>query len=351
MYEVTTFEKILKRMMDRIPLNIDKREGSVIYDALAPAAAELHLMYIEADVILNETFADTAHREYLIKRALERGLKPYPASKAILKGEFNCEIPIGSRFSLKTLNYVVIEKLSDFVYKLECESSGREGNRVFGTLIPIEYIDGLTKAELTELLIPGEDEEDTEDFRQRYLNSLNAQAYGGNIADYKEKTKSISGVGGVKVYPVWKGGGTVRVSITDSEYNEPTETLIDKVQTILDPIPNNGLGLGIAPIGHVVTVTKAETESINITFHITYKDGYLWEDIRSYVENEVDSYLLDLRKKWEDNDNICIKVILLEAAIIQIEGVEDVQDTEINGVNGNYILEKDKIPIRGKISG
>ncbi len=43
-------------MMDRVPDTIDKREGSVIFDALAPAAAELAQMYIEADVILNETF-------------------------------------------------------------------------------------------------------------------------------------------------------------------------------------------------------------------------------------------------------------------------------------------------------
>ena len=69
MYEHITFDVILERMMDRVPNNIDKREGSIIYDALAPAAVELAQMYIELDVILNETFADTASREYLIRRA------------------------------------------------------------------------------------------------------------------------------------------------------------------------------------------------------------------------------------------------------------------------------------------
>ena len=57
MYEHITFDVILERMMDRVPNNIDKREGSIIYDALAPAAVELAQMYIELDVILNETFA------------------------------------------------------------------------------------------------------------------------------------------------------------------------------------------------------------------------------------------------------------------------------------------------------
>ena len=89
MYEDITYEIILKRMLDKVPDTIDKREGSVIYDALAPAALELQIMYIELDVILNESFGDTASRKYLIKRAAERGLSPYKASKAILKGVFN----------------------------------------------------------------------------------------------------------------------------------------------------------------------------------------------------------------------------------------------------------------------
>ena len=46
MYENITYESILQRMLDRIPDDMDKREGAVIYDALAPAAVELQLMYI-----------------------------------------------------------------------------------------------------------------------------------------------------------------------------------------------------------------------------------------------------------------------------------------------------------------
>ena len=38
MYEDMTYEHILQGMLNRVPDDIDKREGSVIYDALAPAA-------------------------------------------------------------------------------------------------------------------------------------------------------------------------------------------------------------------------------------------------------------------------------------------------------------------------
>ena len=41
MYESQTFDVILKRMLDRVSNSLDKREGSIIYDAAAPAANEI----------------------------------------------------------------------------------------------------------------------------------------------------------------------------------------------------------------------------------------------------------------------------------------------------------------------
>nr|WGD74615.1 hypothetical protein P5668_08845 [Bacillus subtilis] len=41
MFEDQTFEVIMDRMLNSISADIDTREGSVIYNALAPAAAEL----------------------------------------------------------------------------------------------------------------------------------------------------------------------------------------------------------------------------------------------------------------------------------------------------------------------
>ena len=194
MYENVTFESIMERMLSRVPSTMDKREGSVIWDALAPVAVELQNVYIALDVVLNESFADTASLFYLKKRAAERGITQKLASQAVLQGEFTpttLEIPIGSRFSCDSLNYVLTEKVSDGVYKMMCETAGTEGNAHFGFLIPIDYIDGLETAELTELLIPAEDDEDVESLRKRYFESMTSQAYGGNIADYKEKTMSI----------------------------------------------------------------------------------------------------------------------------------------------------------------
>lgn len=53
MYEDMTFENIMDRCLARVPDSVDKREGSVIYDAIAPAAAELAIMYIELGTIMD----------------------------------------------------------------------------------------------------------------------------------------------------------------------------------------------------------------------------------------------------------------------------------------------------------
>lgn len=351
MYESITYDVILQRMLAKVPDTVDKREGSVIWDALAPAALELQLAYIEADVILNETFGDTASRTYLIKRAAERGLSPDDATYAIVKGEFNINVPIGSRYSLDSLNYVVTEKIGDGIFKLQCETAGTDGNSHTGALIPIDYINGLQTAQLSEILIPAEDAEETETFRARYLNSFDNQAYGGNIADYKEKVKKIQGVGGVKVYPVWAGGGTVKLVIINSEWEIPSIEMIEAVQTIIDPIPNQGQGLGVAPIGHIVTVEPVQIGIINIELSLTLQEGWTFDDLSSAVEGVIDDYFLELNQTWEDTGAIIVRTSQIESRLLEMAEIIDVEHTKINGLEENYTLGADSIAVRGDITG
>jgi len=225
LYEGQTFEAILQRMLDRVPADIDKRPGSVIYDALAPAAAELAQLYAELDINYNLSFADTASGEYLTRRAAEFGVNRRPATKARRQGLFYgagdapIDVPFGSRYGIDGLIYAVVGKASTGVYVLECETAGTVGNQPFGALLPIEYIAGLARAELGTVLVPGEDEEDDESLRQRYYAAVNEPAFGGNVADYKLKIGAIEGVGGVKVFPVWQGGGTVKCTIIGAAFD------------------------------------------------------------------------------------------------------------------------------------
>ena len=62
MQEEYTDEAILNRTLSEIPNSIDKREGSIIYDALAPFANELAKFYFELVNKVDLLFADTAVR-------------------------------------------------------------------------------------------------------------------------------------------------------------------------------------------------------------------------------------------------------------------------------------------------
>ncbi len=351
MYEDITYEKILRRMLERVPDTVDKREGSVIYDAMAPAAVEMQLMYIELENTLNQTFADTADREYLIKRGAERGLAPYEATNAVCRGVFNTDIPQDARFSLESLNYKAVEKLSEGIYKMVCETKGSIGNSFLGDLTPIDYIDGLTEAKLVEILIPGEDEEDTEAFRKRYFESLSAQAYGGNVADYKSKIKEIPGVGALKVFPVWNGGGTVKIVFLNSRYDVPSVELLEEIQKQIDPPESQGMGLGIAPIGHRVTVEAAGREVINIHTSITYEAGWSFEEAKTQIIDTMDEYLRELCREWEETEHIIVRVSQIESRLLNVKGILDISDTQINGMKANFVADSVKIPVRGDFIG
>lgn len=352
MYENITYEDILQRMLDRVPNSMDKREGSIIFDALAPAAVELQLMYIEFDIILTETFGDTASREYLIRRAAERGVIPYAATNAVLKAvatPSTINVAVGSRFSLNELNYIVTEKIADGEYKVMCETTGVIGNSYFGDLIPINYIQGLETIKITELLIPGEDEEDTEFIRERYFATFDTKPYGGNKKDYIQKTNALAGVGSTKVKPVWNGGGTVLLTVLDSEYNKASDTLVQFVQNEIDPT-KDGTGVGIAPIGHVVTVQTADEVVVTISTNITFQEGYSFSSQKTAIEEVINAYLLEIRKVWADETASVVRISQIETRILNLTGVVDINKTKINGAASNLVLGEYEIPVLGGVS-
>lgn len=349
------YDEILKRMLDRVPDDLDKREGSIIYNALAPAALELATMYFTLQNNMDLMFADTAVDEYLDRICNQNGLTRNPATKAIRKGLFYDEennlmdIDINSRFSINSVVFKATEKIETGTYRLECETEGTEGNNYVGDLIPVQYIQGLAKAQITDILIPGEDIETDEQLRQRYMESVNKEAFAGNIADYKIKTKAIEGVGAVKVFPVWNGGGTVKLTILDSNFNKASNELVELVQKDICPDITDE-GIGIAPIGHKVTVDTVEEVEINLNTTITLVETYSSETIKTQIEEVLENYFDELRKTWEDSNNLIVRVSQIEARILNLSGVLDIQDTKLNNGTSNVELEVNEVPVVGEVT-
>lgn len=349
-----SFDSIMTRMLERIPDDLDKREGSIIWDALSPCAVEFMNAYANLEWVLNNCFGQTAQRDFLILRASERGLLPKSATYSKIKGKFDVEIQIGSRFSVGDLNFVVSRLLEKdtvnnlFFYELVCESQGVLGNINGGFLIPEKDILNLKVAEVVELLIPGEDEEETERFRRRYFNSFNSTAFGGNITDYREKTLRIAGVGACMIIPVWNGGGTVKVVILNSDFDIPSAELVNLVKEELDPAEFSGKGYGVAPIGHKVTVSTPEKRNLNFNVKLYIQSSFNAQSVRDDVKNTVSAYLKSMRSKFGHEDGIVLRISKLLTLIMELPGVLDCILKIDSGV-GNVELEELQVPFVGDV--
>lgn len=202
---------------------------------------------------------------------------------------------------------------------------------------------------MTELLIPGEEEEGTESIRKKYFTSFDAQAFGGNICDYEKKVLGIQGVGAAIVTPVWNGGGTVKVTILDSEHNRANEQLLERVQQTIDPT-QDGQGVGLAPVGHIVTVDTPSEFKIDINMEIVYDASYGFEILKAQISGEIEKYLKELREFWSKDEVLTIRRTQIESRVIGITGIIDIAQSKLNGKSENIILSKEYIPVVGVIT-
>ncbi len=334
------FKDILQRVLGTVPDTLDKRMGSIIYDALAPACAELAQAYIALDVYADQTYLLTAVGENLDNKAYDYGIERNKATYSKRIGVFldsqgnSMEIPIGSRWSTPVAsgghNYQVTEQLETGKYILTCETAGTVGNEYYGDLLPLESINNVGSATLTDIYIGGEEAEGDENLRQRVLEKVKTHAFEGNIADYKAYVKSMEGIGDCLVIPVWNGGGTVKLLIVTSSYQIPAEAKVEEVQNLVDPPVNSGKGYGKAPIGHEVTVTVPEVFNINVEFNIILEDNFTVAGVRENIKNAINDYLKTVQRSWFTEDEVIIYISRIMVAILSVNGVVSINNLILN---------------------
>ena len=347
-YESITYETILERMIGRVVEkypNLDVREGSVIYNALSPAAIELAIMYTELDNVLKESFVDTASREYILVACKDMGMDitAFEAKSSIHKGVFNVPVEIGSRWNCDLYNYVVLEYIGlesgYYTYRLECETVGEAPNKQSGTLTAItNHPNGLKYAEVTECLIEGEDETSDEAIKAAYYDYINSTIVDGNARQYKQWCNEYEGIGNSKIFPLWDGANTVKVSILSVSNKVASQELIDEFQEYLDP-GMNGMGDGVAPIGAFVTVSTATELPINISATVKMKEGHT---DTSEISTAIEKYFGEIAY-----NKLRISYMNIGAEILKVEGVEFISDLLINGGTSDITLEDEEIPTLG----
>lgn len=328
-----TYEELLQAMLDKVPSDVDKREGSVIYDALAPCAYFLAQQNFQLDNFVDLVFPDTSLGEYLNRAADAYNIYRKPATRAVRKMTTSGPVENGTRWGINNLVYAVIEKRSNTEYHVECETDGVVGNQYSGSMQPVSSITGVT-AVLGDIVTLGTDEETDDALRERLYTKIRLPATSGNVYHYQQWALEVSGTGAVKVFPLADGPGTVTVLVVDSG-KQISPSLPAAVAAYIETV---------RPIGAKVTVKSPEAVKISIKAKVLRDGSKTLEDIQKAYKAAVEGFLRETVFT-----TYRISYAKLGSLLLDVQGVKDYEGFLLNEGTGNVVIGEKQIPIVGAI--
>lgn len=337
MFEQYKSKNILDRIRKNADKDIDKREGSIFFDAVMPFCKELSKNYLLLDKVRLESFASTSSGTLLDRKLEESWVFRQRATKAKFILEVNVNIEIGEIFYSEEFFYKVIEKVDDLKYIIECELKGSIGNTYIGKLTPVNKISGLTFAVMTQIYEEGVDDEKDEELRQRFFELVKGQFFTGKVSDYKEILLKNEKIKRLK-----------------SSYNKDENVLT------LVLIPNENVDISdeflkelnesiVKPIDQDVLLKAINEEKIYISLILVYESGYSSKEIYDDILDKINLYFTQLSENVNDNEFIKIRLSQIEILILNIKGVKDVLSLTLNGQKSNITLDISSIPVIGGI--
>ena len=123
------------------------------------------------------------------------------------------------------------------------------------------------------------------------------------------------------------------------------------------PAPE-GTGVGLAPIGHTVTITTPSTVTVDIETTVTLVSGVELSQVEQPIKDALEAYMHELRANWgvanEYNvHELAVYISKVNATIIVVPGVANVTGTLINNINNDLVLTQtaavQELPILGEV--
>lgn len=335
-----TWNEILKNMLSNVNDDYDKTEGGIFWDNLAPVSIEMEEIRDVLDYIFLNSFAETAEEEYLDYICKEVGVFRKQATKSkgsvIIKGIPNTIIPVGTKVASDTYIYLTTEEKTigangEVEVKIESENTGKIYNLPKNTIVnfpvTIPNLNAVTNPAET---IDGYDGETDNELRERYYFKVREPVTSGNIYHYKKWAMEVEGVGGVKVFPLWAGNGTVKLVVVNSAIEEADEALLKRVRDYLEEV---------RPIGATVTVKSAVSKEINVSGTVKISKNIDFEKVKAEFEENVNEYFK--RVGFKQN---YVSYAQVGNMLLKIDGVNDYNDFKMNNNTVNITLEEEEIP-------
>lgn len=342
-------EIIKSRMLEKVANDLNKSEGTFLYDSISPISEEIAQSKLQLDEVLKRVFATTAaengYSEELEKRAAEYAIYRKEGNKASGKVKFygseGALIPKGTIVQTEgTLQYKTLEDVSiinkEASVGVEALNIGTKYN-VQSNLIkelPIQIL-GITSVINEEGISGGTEEESDEELLNRLLLRQRTPGTSGNANHYKLWATEIAGIGDAKVFPLWNGAGSVKVVVVDSNKHKPNETLLNEVK--------NNIEIN-RPIGAAVTVIGASEKQININAKVVLSNNYTISQIQSKFY-----YLLEDYFKEIAFSSSYISYAKIGNILLSTPGVLDYSELKVNNSTINVGLQEEEIPIVGAL--
>lgn len=356
-YSGYTENAILSDMIANISSGLDTSEGSATRDVLSPAAAELAKAYINLDKSLNDVFPQTTTVDSVVDFwASLVGISRKQGSPATgtvtFTGTAGTSIMSGTQVQTNggliyhtTENATITSNSVDV--PAESEDVGEKYNIPAGVIasmpISVSGVSLVTNAALTG----GSDVESNSDLFARFLTVIQRPSTSGNVNDYYKWAMSVSGIGGAKIIPLWNGNGTVKIVLIDTDKQPASAELVSSVHDYIEQV---------RPIGASVTYKAADTLQTNISVTLSLADGYTTDSILPIIKAAVSNYLKDVAfsnnmgKKLPDIAQDYISLAKIGDAILNVDGVLDYSNLEINSGTANIEVPVESVAVLGTVT-
>ncbi len=344
-----TYEAILAKMLDKVPSHLDKREGSVVFDSIAPAAFEISRVYATLEYFLMLGFLEGSVGEYLDYKAAESGIVRFAATNATIKvsvvniGEEKLAVPINTKFFCEknSLYYTVIDKSEDGDYILSCDSIGASGNINSGNFMPTTTVPNFYRAFYVTTISYGEDAEGDAALKKRCLEKMGDVTAQGNAAQYNKWAEGFSGIGRIRLELI---DDILHIFILGGDNLPATEDIVESFQEYLDP-NSEGLGMGVAPIGAKIVVHSPYTIEVNADVRLTIGTGADYNDVVAGIEEALLEMVKDvsfINDKFSYFD--------FTSRLLKVAGIASIQAVSINDATQDVPLIDNIVPRAGTVT-
>lgn len=342
-----TAKEITNEILGKMPDNYNKSDGSVIYDLQAPVGEEMAGLEKTNDEILDNAFFDTADDEHKEKIAFDRAnitRKPatYATGTVTITGEAGTAIPKGTQVAsdfaiFDTIEDATVGEEGSIDVDVICETAGIIGN------VPAEAIyefpvttSGLNEVTNEEATSGGYEIEAISDFAERYYAAIKKPVGAGTESDYEAWAMSVEGVAAARCFGRTPSVGYVTTYIMNSNHEAADAALIQAVHDYIETVRPCPAG------SYVYSVSEVE---INISVTVYISSGTI-EDYEQAITDAIQAYIIGI---GYSRDARRVSPALIAEAILQVEGVTDIDDLLVNGESAAIALSDTQIAVLGGV--